>query len=637
MKTEESKEEDTLNKLKRDSPLTWRSIAGILYAGVVLLPAVLWLYFSTGSLIVASTAMYTTALLFGELARLSKPLTKQELFIIMYGGTVAAGEFIITAGFVFNAYFRSSRIAAQFGLTEAIPTWLVPPLTSPAVTQRNLMHPDWILPIIVVTTGVLLAKICDVSLGFLARQLYIEVEELPFPMQQVEAQVCLTMAEKESNRIKIFTLSAVIAMAYAAILYALPFVSYAILGWSMVAIPQPWIDLNRFIGWILPGASFGVATGLTVFSMGFILPFNVIVSMFVGSVGFYLVGNALLVKWGLFTEWFPGMSVSDAWTRSVLGFWASPMIGLIIAAALLPLVRHPGNFVKTFRDLLKMPTVAKREGSISLKLIMALFLLTTLGSVLLVWMLVPGFRSWVWILILLSVGWTFIFTLASARAIGVTGMGPLAPYSSTLYAKEAAYIATGYAGADIWFAPLVVSSGGSFMCAVFKTAKLTGTDPIDYVKAYFLAFFVALIMGYIYVSAFWSIAPMPSAVFPCPFWPLQATIQSLFITRSLELFNPTFLIGAAMIGGILFLVVEIGHLPISLMGLALGPTLPIPYTVSYIIGAIAAKITERRMGKEWFQANRTVIVAGIFTGVGLTVALSTAIALIVKSMWASPY
>jgi len=629
--------QDESEKSRSASPLTWRSLSGILYAGVVLLPAVLWLYFSTGDVIVASTAMYTTALLFGELARLSKPLTKQEIFIIMYGSTVAAGNFIITAGFVFNAYFRSSPIAAQFGLTEAIPTWLVPPLTSPAIIQRNLFHPDWILPIIVTTSGVLLAMICDIALGFLAQHLYIEVENLPFPMQQVEAQVCLTMATKESKKIRIFTISAVISMAYAALLYALPFISYALLGWSIVAIPQPWIDLNRFVEWILPGASFGVATGLSIFAMGFILPFNVIASMFVGSLGFYFVGNALLVRWGLFTEWFPGMNLSDTWARSVLGFWASPMIGLVIAATILPLMRHPRNLAKTFSDLLKMPTVTRRGGSISLRLILALFLISTLGSVLLVWILVPGFRYWAWILILLSVGWTFVFTLASARAIGVTGMGPTAPYSSTLYVREASYIATGYSGADIWFAPLVVSSGGSFYCAVFKTARLTETNPIDYVKAYFIAFFVALIMGYVYVSAFWSIAPMPSSLFPCPFWPLQATVVSLFVTRSVQLFNPAFLIGAATVGGILFAIIEVGHLPLSLMGIALGPTIPIPYTVSYLIGAVVAKLMKRRMGREWFETNRTVIVAGIFTGLGLTVALSTAIALIARSLWAMPY
>jgi len=636
MKPQKPAQEES-EKSRSASPLTWRSLSGILYAGVVLLPAVLWLYFSTGDVIVASTAMYTTALLFGELARLSKPLTKQEIFIIMYGSTVAAGNFIITAGFVFNAYFRSSPIAAQFGLTEAIPTWLVPPLTSPAIIQRNLFHPDWILPIIVTTSGVLLAMICDIALGFLAQHLYIEVENLPFPMQQVEAQVCLTMATKESKKIRIFTISAVISMAYAALLYALPFISYALLGWSIVAIPQPWIDLNRFVEWILPGASFGVATGLSIFAMGFILPFNVIASMFVGSLGFYFVGNALLVRWGLFTEWFPGMNLSDTWARSVLGFWASPMIGLVIAATILPLMRHPRNLAKTFSDLLKMPTVTRRGGSISLRLILALFLISTLGSVLLVWILVPGFRYWAWILILLSVGWTFVFTLASARAIGVTGMGPTAPYSSTLYVREASYIATGYSGADIWFAPLVVSSGGSFYCAVFKTARLTETNPIDYVKAYFIAFFVALIMGYVYVSAFWSIAPMPSSLFPCPFWPLQATVVSLFVTRSVQLFNPAFLIGAATVGGILFAIIEVGHLPLSLMGIALGPTIPIPYTVSYLIGAVVAKLMKRRMGREWFETNRTVIVAGIFTGLGLTVALSTAIALIARSLWAMPY
>jgi hypothetical protein len=114
-------------------------------------------------------------------------------------------------------------------------------------------------------------------------------------------------------------------------------------------------------------------------------------------------------------------------------------------------------------------------------------------------------------------------------------------------------------------------------------------------------------------------------------------MQGLFITRSFELFQPTLIIGAAAVGGVLFLLIEMLHLPISLIGIALGPTLPIPYTVTYMIGAMAAYILEKRKGKTWFNTYRTVIVAGIFTGIGFVVAVGTGIALISQSMWATSY
>jgi hypothetical protein len=97
------------------------------------------------------------------------------------------------------------------------------------------------------------------------------------------------------------------------------------------------------------------------------------------------------------------------------------------------------------------------------------------------------------------------------------------------------------------------------------------------------------------------------------------------------------MIGAAAVGSVLFLVIELAHLPISLIGIALGPTLPIPYTVTYMIGAVAAYMLEKRKGKTWFYTYRTVIVAGIFTGIGFAVAVGTGIALIAQSMWATPY
>lgn len=619
------------------SPLTWRSFSGIVYAAVVLMPAFLWLYFTTGAL-TSWAAMYTTVLLFSELARRGRALTKQETFVLMYGSGVAVGEAFLIVMYLFSAYFISSPIAAQFGLTAAIPRWVVPLPNSPAIMQRTFFHSDWVIPITLGIIGSLLGKGVGISLGFLTRHLYVEVEKLPFPMQQVEAQICITMANKESNKIRILTLCAIAAMAYSVILYAIPTISYAVRGVSLTTIPYPWLDLTHWVGSLLPGASFGIATDITVFAIALILPFNVVVSMFIGSFSFYFVGNAVLYHMGHFNEWWvPRMDLGTIWGKSILSFWASPLIGFILPAALLILVRHPKNLAKTFTDMLKMPKASRERGDISLKIILTVFLLSTLGSVAIVWILIPGFRTWVWVLILLSVGWTFIYTLASARAIGVTGMGFLTPYSTSLYAKEAVYIASGYPKADIWFAPLLVSSDGAYWCATFKVAQLTDTRPMDYVKAYIPAFILAWVMGLLYVSAFWSIAPIPSELFPCWGWPVNASIQSLFITRNVSIFKPGLLIGAAVLSIVIFGVIEIAHLPLSMIGLALGPTVAIPIPVSYLIGAIAAKFIERRMGKEWFQTNRSVIVAGLFTGVGFTIAISAAIALIARSMWASPY
>ena len=71
------------------SGLTRRSILGILYAAVVVQPAVIWVYLATGNLIL-SAAIYAFILLFSELAAFSgTPLSKQEI-LMMIGCSMAA-------------------------------------------------------------------------------------------------------------------------------------------------------------------------------------------------------------------------------------------------------------------------------------------------------------------------------------------------------------------------------------------------------------------------------------------------------------------------------------------------------------------------------------------------------------------
>jgi len=614
--------------------LTWRSMLGILYAAIVIQPAVIWVYLSTGN-VIAVSAIYATILVFGELAAFfGKPLRKQEILVFMIGCVVAVAGATAIPSLIYNIYFRRHDLVASYGLTNQIPNWFAPPPSSPVWELRTFFHPDMLLPIALFWVMVPLMFCVDLSLGFLTRELYVEHEKLPFPLQQVDAQLCTTLAERSPQGLKVFMISAVLAFSYGILLYGIPTIGGAALNVYASIIPIPWVDLNNFIKFIFPGGSLGVATDLTIIVVGLVLPPTVTISMFIGSFALYFIGNGILVRMGLFTDWTPEMSLSTAWQRSVLHFWAGPNVMLAIAAGILPLIFHPKPFIGAFKSLLKLPAVAKR-GTISLKMIMALFLVGTLGAVALAWILVPTFP--VWIFILLSVGWIFVLNLISARSIGLTGVG-----IANSYIKEGAILASGYARADVWFAPTTLPAvgvvpNGAMWCANFKTAELTETWPMDIVKAGLMALVIGFGFAFLYTQMFWAIAPVPSSLFPAPFWDVGVTMTSLFVSRNISVFRPDWMAATFIAGLLLQVLVEFTHIPISPIGVAVGATQPIAFPMGYIVGLIIAKVLGRQFGKDWVAKYRANIVAGVFTGEGLIVAFSAAAAMVFKAIWVKPF
>jgi len=248
--------------------------------------------------------------------------------------------------------------------------------------------------------------------------------------------------------------------------------------------------------------------------------------------------------------------------------------------------------------------------------------------------LVPQFPFWIFIL--LSGVWPFVINIISARSLGVTGLAINIPY-----VREGAIMASGYKGIDAWFAPTLVPTaaagvGGAAWCERFKVAELTSTNPMDLVRAMLIAFPLALGLGFIYTQMFWTIAPIPSSLFPVPFWDINVTMTTLFLKRQATVFRPDWMAVTFVVGVVLQLLISFLHLPISLIGIAMGATWPIANAVSITIGFILLKILEHLYGKNWINRHKVTIVAGLFTGEGLIVAFSAAAAIISKSIWIRP-
>jgi len=615
-------------ELKRG--ITWRSLLGIIYSAAVIQPVVIWIYLATGNLILG-LATYATIFVFSELAALSgKPLTKQEILIFMVGSQFASIGVYLWPNLVYNLYLRRHPLIASIGIAALIPDWFAPNPKSPVWNLQTFFHPDWITPITLNLVMIISSILVDLSLGFLTRELYVIHEKLAFPIAQVQASICETLADRKPSRLKIFTFSSLISFIYGIILYAIPTLSEAILNRTMVVLPLPWIDLNSMVEHLVPGASLGIATDITVIAIGLILPPVITISVLIGSLAFYFVGNSLLVSIGLFTEWTPGMNLQNAWQRSILNYWAGPTIALGIAAGIMPLIINPRAIIDSFRSLLRIPTAG---GEVSLKLILLMYLAGIAIGIVTAVILVPQFPFWIFIL--LSGVWPFVINIISARSLGVTGLAINIPY-----VREGTIMASGYEGIDVWFAPTLVPAaagvGGAQWCERFKVAELTSTSPIDLVRAMLIAFPLALTLGFIYTQMFWTIAPIPSSLFPAPFWDINVTMTTLFLKRQATVFRPDWMAVTLVVGVVLQLLISFLRLPISLIGIAMGATWPIANAVGIMIGFMSLKILEHLYGKSWINQQKVTIVAGLFTGEGLIVAFSAAAAIISKSIWIRP-
>lgn len=638
---EESKQiEKTEAKIPYKSGITLTSLSAIVYAAITMTPVIIFMNLAIGLTDpFRFIPVFVTLLLFTEIGRhIGRRITPQEAYVIYYMAEIIAFQSLYYQGLLLNLYFREAPYTKLFGLASKIPFWAAPPLDSWAVQTRTFFSYEWVIPLTVALVGAIGGTLIDLGLSIILSQIFIEVEKLPYPLAPIDSEAILTLTERTPEKIMIFSIAAVISFFYEFLLYGLPSISEALIGTRIQFIPYPWIDLTSVTEMALPGAMIGVATDISSFMVGWLVPFDAIVWLFIGSAMFYIIGNFIalkiplpyFVRWQ--KDWTPGQSIGWLWQRSMYDLWASPVIGLVLALGIYTFIISARAVYTTFKNLPKLRKAFEVRGYLPFKygyiMIAIGIFMGTLVSIILhpklwfVWVII-------WAIIPLLQG------LISARSIAEVGLGVQIPY-----VKEAFLLVfTQPNEVAPWMIPVKVTSSAGIITHRIKVATLVGARPADYYKAFAFTFPLILVISLIYWQAFWSMAPIPSTFYPWSViqWPIQSLNFALWVSRSIQIFKPDLILGFMGVAVAIALICRRFGLPFSLYGLAVGTQLPPPYALNYLIGALIGKYIERRIGREKWQVYRSVALAGVFCGLGLSVAVSVAITIIVRSVFPLPF
>jgi len=617
------------------SGLTITTFLAILYAVFVFQPAMVWLQLTTGGAL--GSISWITLLVFAEVARLlGRSITKQEATVIYLLAGVGGTQIFIN--YIWRAYYSQSPITKLFGLSDVIPSWWTS-RSLDAWLQRTFFHESWYTPILIGIIFLILSEAVNISMGLITREVFIKSMKLPFPLQEMSATGIVTIVEPTEERRNVFLVGVIIAIIYGFILYTPPNLMQLLTGLPGTA-PIPWADMNNLIQTILPGASLGIATSLLNIVSGFILPFNVVVSIFIGSIALNIVANHLLVTLHLThfaDEYFYGMTVAQVMYRSQLYAWAGPLVGVAIGAAIVPLMQNRRAIAQGFKSLARVETSGQL---LSLPLLLSIWLAASVASVIIVYMLIPAGLLYLIVMLGFSLGWSFVWTMVDTYSYGITGLNLRAP-NEVLPIFKYSYISLGlYKGADIWFIDPIVSTGGSGWCSTFKVLDLNETDIMSYLKAFVIILPIVVILNFIYTQNFWSIAPIPSILYQYTsiFWPISAVNTSLWITgKMFQAFDPTWIMGAFALTLGAGVVISLLKLPLSIIGIAAGLNTAIPYAVTIFIGAIVGKFIAWRFGQQWWNRNKMVFGAGIALGESLAVVILTTIGMMARALWVLPY
>ncbi len=628
-----------MSEVKPKSGLTWRSYIGLIYTIVIFIPSQIYLVLATGS--VPSGVQFFSILLLAELFRLTGgSLTIHEGIIIFIW---AAGWFLppLFVQRIQALWFRTAPVAYAFGLGgNAAPWWFAPFLDTGVWEARTFLHPAWIIPLLLPIIASTVTGFSSLGLGLLARQLYIETEQLPFPMQEMSVQAVETLVKRDKERLHILSLAALFGFIWGFVVFTLRFIS---VGFKipLPLVPVPWADWNIYVEPTFPGASMGFATDITYLALGFILPVNVAIGMFIGSFSIYFVGNCLSVQYNLsmYRWWEPGMNIALSLQRSILYMWALPLIGIGLAAGLTPVFLRYKIAAEAFSAIFKRKPEAKRRFPEEFPAWM-MFLPYILGAVystVLIAYLAPGFP--IWIAATANFTLPLLLTVVSTRIVGTTGHFFVPPnFNETLI-----YL-SGYPEADAWFTSWNWSwqsyTAGDGWCTQIYMLMRTGTSLRSSIKTWLAILPLLILFMFLITEFFWRIAKIPSELYPGAniFWPIQATYWGLWTTRPPGLFQPQLLVGSFLVMAAISIICEFIKFipPGSAVSLAAGAVMPTPMAFPILIGVVIGKILSL-VFPPIAEKYKFTVGAGLIVGQGTAIIIGVCIALISGSMWVLPY
>jgi hypothetical protein len=582
--------------------LTLRSSLAIFFASLFFMPISIYLQLVSG-VVIGSIAVFVTAIIFSEFSIIARsPLTKQELFIILQMCGIAATTTYMVE-LIYRGYVVTSPLTKAFRiegspLSDSIPAWWAPPVWSDSYVRRTLFHVDWIIPTFITVIFGIFTIMTEFSLLIINSVLYIEIEDLPFPMALPTAEMINTLAERSPYRIGLFSESAMIGALIGMLVH------FPRIALGVEIIPFPWVDFTGLTEQYLPGAIIGIATEPLSFISGMLIPWVPAVYMLLVSFICWISLNSAFItflpeafpKWSM--EYMPGLGITLLYQRSQLYVWLLPHIMFALALTLCYLILRGGSVVRAFRTLSHFPSSLKQAGYLKFSTVLVMYFTGTIGSAIVLHILVPEIP--VIIPIFLSVGLSFLNAIVGARVLGETGQSVGFPdvWRPFLYIS-------GYQGVNGWLMTPVLGGGlASGWTQDIKIAYLTETRPSDFLKAFVLAWIAYRVFGFMWGSFFWTFAPIPSSTYPSTLisWPLRLMTDGMWITRQL----PVNLGVVFTSFGFMVVTLAVGTalsrftgVPFSPSGLVAGTVTIPPSVIPVFVGsAIGRFLVPRMVGKK---------------------------------------
>lgn len=637
---------------------SWKTVAGAVFLGFIMLPASEYLTLVIGSDHTINTAArWVTIILFAEISKRSfKDLRMQELYTLHYmTGLALASPF---EGYLWKQYVVQSEFVQAMGIAQDLPSWAFPSAASIQEHGPTFFTRAW-LPVIFLTMfGIIISKIDNYGLGYVLYRLVNDVEKLPFPFAPVSAAGIVALSntrdEKNSWRWRCFAIGGMIGLVWGGIYVAVPIVSQAILPKRVELIPLIYVDFTPQLSRYLPAVPLNLVFDLGTFLMGMMAPFWSVMGAFWGVV-FTMAANPFLYEWGVLANWKPEMGFIDTMFVNNIDFYMSFGIGLTLAVTVANLgvfvkylfgnrakekdataLRQDQDWIGRFRAGWKtLVTNNVARGDFSILIAVFIYLGSTFTWIALGTFLVEGY-PWK-IFVVYALIYTPLISYATAKLEGLCGRAISIPY-----VKELTIILSGYKGIDIWFAPTPIRNLGA-QTVGFRVLELTGTKIKSQIKTLILTTPIVVVASLLTSQILWQMAPIPSDAYPFTqkMWELQVKNWCVTMTATME-------------GGSLFL--EALHLEYILWGVGLGTgvfvllsSLGMPVMLIYgavwglsqsspgaliwtMCGAFVGRYYFKRKFKDMWLKYMAVILAGFGCGMGLISMVAMAFTIMTKML-----
>ena len=598
---------------------------------------------------IGGAAQWVTVLLFVEVAkRANAKLNRAQLFILFYmAGMVMSTNVWNTP--LFTQFLVRSDAAVSTGVANDIPHWVAPPNLDSL--PRTFLAKAWLPFIGLMLFREIMGRLSSAILGYGLFRVTSDVEDLPFPMAPVGAQGIVAIADQvdgsartsgASVRWRMFCVGCGVGMVFGLVYMALPTITGAFFSRPLQIFQIPFADFTPYTQKFLPAVATGYSFDLGNVILGMTLPFWSMVGSFVGLM-FTFVMNPILYLAGRMPTWNEGDTTVVTLFANNVDFYFSFQIGISLAIAVFGIwiafrtMRKGRANASSRRRAEEVKAHAAARGHIPDALVLATYAFACTAYILMCGWLIDWHRGVMVVLLFFAFLYTPLISYVTARLEGLAGQVIEIPFIT-----EISFILSGYTGAKIWFLPIPKANYGVQVVS-YKQAELLGCKFGSVWKAQLLLFPIIILSSLFFSSFIWSLAEIPSAVYPYTekIWDLTAKNTCLVYSATLGEYSQfsealgwgRFLAGFGSAGAVMGLLGWFGAPTMLFFGVVRGLGQTAPHTViPNFLGALIGKFYfERRYKREW-RKMIPVVSSGFFVGTGLISILSVGFVFLAKAV-----